>query len=270
MSKCSWRILLTEPASGEWNMAVDETLTSYVRATGRAVLRVYGWNRPTLSFGRNQVAVGRYDAGKLASAGVYCVRRPTGGRAVLHHREVTYAVAASESGLGSLRESYQRINAILLRALQHIGVGATPALESVPERRVETDHPHGTSPCFDTPSKGELVLGGRKLVGSAQFREGDVLLQHGSILLRDDQSQISSLLVEQVAPSSSSTHRAPATLSDALGREPAFDDVAEALRAAVLELEDPLAAPINAGELPAEELTLAHARYSDSSWTWRR
>jgi lipoate-protein ligase A len=262
--------MLNEPASGEWNMAVDETLTRYVHATGHAVMRVYGWSRPTLSFGRNQSAIGRYDVRKLDAAGVHCVRRPTGGRAVLHHREVTYAVAASESGLGSLRESYQRINALLLHALELLGVSAAPAAEPVGGVQSDPRKAHGTSPCFEAPSKGELVLNGRKLVGSAQYRDGGVLLQHGSILVRDDQSSIAGLLAEQPLAQSVEEPLAPATLSLALGREPAWTEVAGALHAAVVQMEDPRATRIVSDELPANELALAHARYSDSGWTWRR
>lgn len=245
-------------------MAVDETLMHYVRSSGELVLRVYTWDTATLSFGRNQTARGRYDLTRIHDAGAQCVRRPTGGRAVLHFREVTYAVVALEAGLGTLRESYARINQMLLRAMELLGVSATVAAGGVSGGELRTTA-HGTSPCFDQPSRGELVVSGRKLVGSAQWRERGVLLQHGSILTSDDQSRITGFLA---TPTPSGT--SPATLSESLGREPHWNEVANALCAALVELEDEGAAELGIGDLPSDELQRAHARYLDPTWTWRR
>ncbi len=259
MNSATWRVLLTGPSDGPWNMAVDETLMQHARMTGECVLRVYSWMRPTLSFGRNQVARGMYDPQRLQGAGINCVRRPTGGRAVLHHREVTYAVAAPETGLGSLKESYERINRLLLHALDSLGVGATASAG------LSRSAGLGPSPCFDQPAKGELVIQGRKLVGSAQWRDADALLQHGSILTNDDQSLISQLLLSRTAAESQ-----PATLSEALGREPEWNEVAAALQLAVAALEDSEAIPLRIDDLPNAALAEANARYRDELWTWRR
>src|SRR6476620_9212884 len=89
-----WRLLLSPPLGGPENMALDEALMGRARRTGESVLRVYAWSRPTLSLGRNQRAVGLYREQALAERGVGVVRRPTGGRALLHHREITYSVTA--------------------------------------------------------------------------------------------------------------------------------------------------------------------------------
>src|SRR5215207_3150452 len=89
-----WRLLLSPPLGGPENMALDEALMARARRTGETVLRVYGWSRPTLSLGRNQRAAGLFDERALAERGVGVVRRPTGGRSLLHHREVTYSVTA--------------------------------------------------------------------------------------------------------------------------------------------------------------------------------
>src|SRR5687768_14706976 len=94
LSPMRWRVLLTPPLPGADNMALDEALLERARDSGEAVARVYTWSRPTLSLGRNQTAAGRYDLALAAALGIDVVRRPTGGRAVLHHRELTYAVAA--------------------------------------------------------------------------------------------------------------------------------------------------------------------------------
>ena len=244
-------------------MAVDETLMHHVRRTGDHVMRVYAWQTPTLSFGRNQTVHGRYNRQRIDASGVACVRRPTGGRAVLHHREITYAVVAPVSGLGSLRSSYERINALLLAALEAIGVRAVVAKGERSE--VAREMSYAPTPCFDLPSRGELVHSDRKLVGSAQWRDRDVLLQHGSILTGDDQSLIHDFLVDK-----SSTVREPATLGALLGREPDLSEVGEALEAAVREVEDGNASPIDIDELRDAELQAALERYRDTSWTWSR
>ena len=178
----AWRLLLTPPAPGAANMALDEALMARSRDRGELWLRVYGWSEPTLSLGRHQTARGRYDLHRAAALGVRFVRRPTGGRAVLHHREITYCVTAPDGALGSLRESYRRINRLLVDALRRLGVEAGEARASGPAPRP------GVAPCFEEPVAGEIVAGGRKLVGSAQWRDRGALLQHGSILVADDQA----------------------------------------------------------------------------------
>src|SRR5829696_3355288 len=110
-----WRLLLSPPLGGPENMALDEALMARARRTGETVLRVYAWSQPTLSLGRNQLAIGVYRDALLAERGV--VRRPTGGRALLHHREVTYSVTAPCDDSGSLVAEYGRINALLCSAL---------------------------------------------------------------------------------------------------------------------------------------------------------
>src|SRR3954468_9964962 len=105
-----WRLLMVPPRVGAENMARDSALQARAAHTGETVFSVYSWSRPTLSFGRNQPARGQYDLKKIRAAGIDVVRRPTGGRAILHHREVTYSVTAPVDGEGSLRETYTRIN----------------------------------------------------------------------------------------------------------------------------------------------------------------
>lgn len=254
-----WRLLLSAPAPGHWNMALDEALMARARRTGETVLRVYGWNAPTLSFGRNQTARGGYDPERLRAEGVAVVRRPTGGRAILHHREITYSVAAPAGAMGELRESYTRINRLLVAALHALGVEAS-VVASTPHAAAP-----GLTPCFDHPSTGELVHGDRKLVGSAQWRHDGALLQHGSILVEDDQQLLPSLLVHPTplpAP--------PATLADALGRVPSLDEVADRLFDAVRRLEDPSAEPFTPDDQLRDDARDLLARYTDDAWTWRR
>lgn len=252
-----WRVLDSGAGDGATNMAVDHALLDRAAGSGEAVLRVYAWARPTLSFGMHERA--RISVEALRREGVDVVRRPTGGRALLHDHEVTYSVTAAIDGIG-LSESYRAINALLVAALARLGVHATEA-----PRRRRPSAPDGTA-CFAEPNVGELVVGGRKLVGSAQRRDERALLQHGSILLEDDQPRIASLRGES-GPSDGLS--AAATLRGALGRPVVYAEVRDALFDA---LRSALALPCE--PLDAEELASGVARhlpqYRDPAWTWRR
>jgi lipoyl(octanoyl) transferase len=240
-------------------MARDEALMDRARNTGETVFSVYGWEAPTLSFGRNQSARDKYDLSAISHRGIQVVRRPTGGRALLHDREVTYSVTAPVAADDSLAESYERINALLLSGLLGLGVDAS---EAGTESR---SLPPGDIPCFAEPAKGELSWKGDKLVGSAQVRENGALLQHGSILIEDDQAIISA--VSLVPPS---IDAAPAaTLTRALGRTPSVDEVANALFDAVRRNEDPAATMLEESDL--HDATSRHIdKYTSEWWTWRR
>jgi lipoate-protein ligase A len=254
-------LLLTEPRSGAENMARDTALLARAARTGETVFSVYSWQRPTLSFGRNQTARGRYDVQKILASGTEVVRRPTGGRAILHDREVTYSVTAPLEGAPPLREAYNRINRILLEGLSRLGVSAERAASGA-RAPAPTDRP-----CFETPTEGELVARGQKLVGSAQWRDEQGLLQHGSILVDDDQSSLSSFAANGVLDKA--VIPVPATLTSLLGRAPAAADVASAMFEAVLALEDPAAAQLSEDEIRVETLALV-PKYLDEDWTWRR
>jgi lipoate-protein ligase A len=254
-----WRTLITPPASGAENMALDEALMRRAGRTGEATLRVYGWSAPTLSLGRNQVARGCYDLARARELGVHFVRRPTGGRAVVHHREVTYSVTAPADGLGALGESYGHINRLLLDGLRRLGV---PAEIAAP---VAGAPPPSSAPCFETPVLGEIIADGRKLIGSAQYREHDTLLQHGSILVEDDQHLAAVLLATAAPPPPP-----PATLRALLGRVPSMGEVASALFQAVADAAGVQPAPLSVDARLAEAVHRVRRRYDDDSWTWRR
>jgi lipoate-protein ligase A len=250
-----WRLLDSGALDGVEQMALDSGLMDRARETGETVLRVYRWSRPTLSFGRNEAVAGRFDSARLSAAGVDAVRRPTGGRVLLHDREVTYSVTAPIADDEPLRASYARINALLVTALRSLGAPVELAAKS-PARR-----PSG-APCFAEPSAGELVFHGRKLVGSAQLRDRGALLQHGSILLGDDQARILALASSPLEPAAPA-----ATLGEAAGIEISYAQVCDALFAAARAV-----AP-GASTLAPEEAALAaethRARYASVEWTWR-
>lgn len=254
-----WHFLLSPPADGAQNMALDEVLMARARRTGEGVVRVYEWAHPTLSLGRNQRAIGVYTAQRAADAGVDLVRRPTGGRALLHHREITYSVTAPVPAQASLTASYRAINVLLLEALRALGVRAHVVSAS------GRCPPPASAPCFERPAPGELVADGRKLVGSAQLREDGAMLQHGSILVRDDQATILRL-----AASSVGAPVPAASLADLLGREPPAAEFAAALFAAVRRTWDAHASTLSDAASLAREAELARQRYTDAAWTWRR
>lgn len=237
-------------------MAVDAALMDRARETGEGVVRVYAWSRPTLTFGRNETVRGRFDAATLEARGYDAVRRPTGGRVLLHHGEVTYSVTMPATDDEPLRATYARINRMLTAAIARLGVAADEA-----PRRVELRPGQGA--CFATPSAGELVAGGRKLVASAQWREAGALLQHGSILIEDRQGDLVTLASGDLAPPAPA-----AALSAILARPVTPADVAAALRTQ-LEAESGQAQELDPGDL--ERRVVAHrARFADPQWTWRR
>ncbi|HEX3629499.1 MAG TPA: lipoate--protein ligase family protein [Candidatus Dormibacteraeota bacterium] len=180
MSDTGWRLLLDSPQPGAWNMAVDEALLDEVAAGGIPTLRFYAWSPPCLSLGyfqRFEVV----DTDGCRSLGVDIVRRPTGGRAILHDRELTYSLTLPADRLGhdaGVLPSYYRISRALQAGLAALGVATTMAPESAAARSLDAG-----PICFDRPSAHEILLFGRKLVGSAQVRRENAILQHGSILI---------------------------------------------------------------------------------------
>ncbi|HEX6630775.1 MAG TPA: lipoate--protein ligase family protein [Gemmatimonadaceae bacterium] len=253
-----WRLLLTPSLDGATNMALDEALLERAREEGAYYCRVYTWSGPTLSLGRNQTAAGLYDEARAGELGVAIVRRPTGGRAVLHHRELTYAVAGPTAD-ESLRAAYDRVTRLLTHALHTLGAGVRQA-EPVGRAPAPT-----LAPCFELPTRDELVLDGRKLVGSAQWREDGAFVQHGSILIDDDQGLIARLARRPLPPVPP-----PATLRQALGRAPRPAELRDALLDAVRRLEDPSAACWPGDDDLAARTARLRARYLDPAWTWRR
>lgn len=239
-------------------MAVDAALADSVRAGGAPVLRLYRWAPAAVSLGRNQPAAGRYDEDVLQSHGIDIVRRPTGGRAVLHDREITYSAVFPDRLLGSPREAYVAINDILRDALGRLGVEVrqTPESSAVPPLSLE--------PCFVQPAPGELLASGRKVVGSAQMRVGGVLLQHGSLMLGR-----SPLLDRLPAALAEALEGAPAYLNDLGPSRLEPEEVIGAIAAAWSERLGPLKpAVLDDAEVADARV---HARvFRDPTWTWRR
>lgn len=241
---------------GWWHMALDQALLDCAERTGEGFVRCYRWEPWCLSFGRHEPALRRYDRARIEAEGLDVVRRPTGGRAVWHARELTYAVAAPLTAFGSMRQAYQQIHAALALAVG--GLGAATAL--APDGRPVAP---GAGACFSSPAGGEVTALGRKLVGSAQLRQGTALLQHGSLLLSDDQSRVATVTLGAAPPGGE------ITLERVLGHPVSFEAAAAAVTTAFGELAGDWGSPHSAAELDA--LAATHAdRHRDPAWIWAR
>lgn len=242
------------PRPGALNMAIDQALLERAAGAGECWLRLYTWSPPCLSFGRHEPAERRYDRERIAREGLDVVRRPTGGRAVWHAGELTYALAAPAGAMGGLREAYREVHRVLLHALGCLGADVALA-EDVKSPGLDTGS------CFARPVGGEIVAPGGKVVGSAQVREGGGLLQHGSILLEQDQSVVRTVTRGAAPPDAS------APLASVLGRRVTFHEVADAIEAAA---RDRWPGPWHEPD-PAAVLAQARdhvGRFGSDEWTW--
>ena len=246
-------------------MAVDEAILRAVAAgLVPPTLRFYSWEPPTLSLGRGQPAAD-VDCQAIAAAGFGLVRRPTGGKAILHVDELTYSVVAPQTEprvTGALVESYRRLSAGLLRGLAHLGVA-----DSAADRRTKEAAPSGPV-CFEVPSDYEITSSGRKLVGSAQMRSDGVVLQHGAVPLFGDITRICALL--SARPDPERVRARATTVLEALGRPVSWDDAVEAMAIGFGEVLDLRLVP---GLLTSEERDRAEqlraTKYATDDWTFR-
>ena len=226
MTQSSWRVLVDGDVSGARNMARDVALLESM-SEGRAApaLRLYGWSPPCLSMGRHQ-GDDAADLDFCAEHGIDLIRRPTGGRALLHHLELTYSLVAP-LGEGPiprhLQEAYRLICESLVLACRALGVDAELTSGEV---NLQLPSPASTIPCFQAPAGGEVVVGGRKLIGSAMRSHGGAILQHGAILLDwDSELQAGSMGLDDdrfLRPSIT-------TFAEQLGTAPERDQLENAL-----------------------------------------
>jgi lipoate-protein ligase A len=272
MEKASWRLIVTSPASGAWNMAVDEAILEHVgRSDSAPTLRLYGWTPPCLSLGYAQPFADA-DAARLRERGWEVVRRPTGGRAILHADELTYAVVAPSDEpcmAGTLLESYNRLAQALLAALRYLNI-PVEMKEYAPGGDNNTVGPV----CFEVPSSYEITVLGKKLIGSAQARRREGVLQHGSLPLCGDLTRITWVLAfPDEAGRASAAERLLAratTVESVLGRVVDWETTA---RAFVHGFESALPLSFVRGDLSPSEILraerLVKEKYADPSWTER-
>jgi lipoate-protein ligase A len=266
----TWRLIVDGEADGATNMAADQAiLDAVVEGASPPTLRFYAWAPPCLSLGRGQ-PLADADQEACRAAGVDIVRRPTGGRAILHTDELTYSVALRQSdprAEGGVIESYRRLSEGLLAGLRRLEVQAIQAVGRSPA----DDAPSAV--CFETPSAYEITVQGRKLVGSAQWRAGGGVLQHGTLPLCGDLARIVDYLALPDAERGSQRHHLhlqALTLEEARGQPVPFAAATQALTAGFAQALDLTLVP---GELtPGERARAAGIRadvYADPGWTAR-
>lgn len=296
----TWRLLVDGPLDAAANMACDEALLESMAAgVAPPTLRLYQWRPAALSLGRFQRSAA-VDTAACARVGVSVVRRPSGGRALLHDSELTYALVAPaehpRAGGATVLESYRRISLALAAGLRRLGaaVELAPALARRAEnrgrqmgdegRKTAVDVPlsgrsqvshaqqaepgplNGSAACYDTAAGHELTVAGRKLVGSAQARRRGALLQHGAIPLTGHAARLGALLADPPAR----LEARMIALDEALGRSVAADEVAAALAAGIAGCWGVRLVP---GELTGAERAAAdrlRERYRDPTWTYGR
>lgn len=193
-----WKLIIEpKPLEGSLNMAVDEFLFQSLTEEPRTVVRFYQWERPTASLGYRQKIEKVIDLDFCRRNRIDVVRRATGGKLVLHHREITYSVCSSDDKTfsGTLRGSYKLISRALMAGLKKMGVEPSPAAQVTPF------YAKSGLPCFSHPAEDEIEVNGKKIIGSAQKRTGARFLQHGSIPLAHDEGLLRavSLLKEDAA-----------------------------------------------------------------------
>ncbi len=213
-----WRLLDCGPGAGDWNMALDQALLEAL-AVGhrRSALRFYCWEAPTLSLGRLQRPPSELLAG-CRELGVAVVRRPTGGKAILHHHELTFSIIAPAAGLGSVMQSYCAFARAIAAGLRGMGVEASICRASASAR-------DAALLCFAHPAGCDLQVSGRKLVGSAQARRAGALLQQNSLPLTLSHE----IKARLFGPAAEGEARVATDLSRALGRQPSLAEVREAI-----------------------------------------
>jgi len=265
----TWRLILDREAGGATNMAVDEAiLIAMLEGASPPTLRFYAWSPPCLSLGRNQ-PLADADLAACRAAGVDVVRRPTGGRAILHTDELTYSLTLLQvdpRATGDVVEGYRRLSEGLLAGLRLLEVEAVQAVG----RKSATD---AGPVCFEAPSNYEITVAGRKLIGSAQWRSKGSVLQHGSLPLQGDLARIVDCLAlsdAQREVQRPHIRGRAITLEEAKGRIVPFAQVAEVLAEGFAQALNLTLLP---GELSAHERALAaelrRSRYAAPGWTTR-
>ncbi len=267
--KTTWRLIEHPPANGAWNMAVDEAILEAVyKNESPPTLRLYAWEPACLSLGHAQ-RLSEANLEDLNQNGWHLVRRPTGGRAILHVDELTYSVIAHQSEprvRGGVLESYLRLSKALLEALEIMGLN--------PEANEKTtnDKPPKPNPvCFEVPSNYEITVNGKKLIGSAQARRREGILQHGTLPLYGDLTRIISALhfkdTTSQADAKSRLLAHATTVERELGHPPSWEQASRAFQSGFQQV---LNLDLQPGQLTEEETQRAQQlvleKYDHPSW----
>jgi lipoyl(octanoyl) transferase len=278
MKKEVWRFIDSGSCSPSFNMALDEALLDW-HSEGKIppTIRFYGWSPATLSVGYFQKVEKEINLDEVKKQGLGFVRRPTGGRGVLHDQELTYSVIVSEEHPDmpkTVTEAYRVISEGILKGFQSLGLEAYFAIPRTDEERNSLKNPR-SSVCFDAPSWYELVVEGRKVAGSAQTRQKGVILQHGSILLDLDEDKLFSLFKypsERVKERMQRAFKNKAVAINEISPQKITMDMARV--AFKKGFEDGLQIELEPYELTQEETQyveeIAKRRYESDEWNFKR
>lgn len=261
-----FRLIFDRDHDGATNMARDEAISRAVSASKQPpTLRLYGWVPAAVSLGQSQ-RMSSVNEAACREAGAGIVRRATGGLAILHTDELTYSIALPIThplAEGDVMTSYRRIAGAIVEALKRLGVADANA-----DRVAKEDKAKGPV-CFEAPSDYEVVGGGKKLVGSAQWRRVDGVLQHGSLPLYGDIARVCAVLVD--APPAEKVREHAATLKDVLGREVSWNGAAQVWHQTFADVLD---IRFTECRLSQDELQctdeLLRDKYANDVWTRRR
>ena len=249
-------------------MAIDGAILSAVgRDEVPPTLRLYRWNPPCLSLGYSQ-PFSDLDQDQLRSRGWDVVRRPTGGRAILHTDELTYAVIGPKTDprlKGGLMESYRRLSKALSESLKILGLPVQVHSGKNPD---SINHPI----CFENPSDFEITVEGKKIIGSAQARKKEGILQHGTLPLKGDLTRIIQVLKysnsDQRDQAAAVLLQKAATVEGVMGREVSWDEAAKAFQ---IGFQNTLNLHFSQSDLSSSEKEvaqlLAKTQYGDQRWT---
>ncbi len=276
--KETWRFIDSGNCSAAYNMALDEALLDW-HSKGKIppTIRFYGWNPATLSIGYFQKVEKEVNMDAVKAYGLGFVRRPTGGRGVLHDDELTYSVIVSEEHPDmphTVTEAYRVISEGILEGFKKVGLDAYFAVPRTEEEKSALKNPR-SAVCFDAPSWYELVVEGRKVAGSAQTRQKGVILQHGSIILDIDEDKLFDLFKypsERVRERMQRNFKNKAVAINALRATAlSMEEAKEAFRYGFekglnIELEPYTLTP----KEEAEVQKIAQERYEQDEWNYRK
>ncbi|MEK7741570.1 MAG: biotin/lipoate A/B protein ligase family protein [Nitrospirota bacterium] len=266
----TWRLINSGPGSASYNMALDEAIAISVRKGSSApALRLYSWDRPSATLGCFQ-KISDIDTEYCRDASIPVVRRPTGGRAILHNKELTYSFSVkTDNDLFSkgIFDSYKKISAAFYLALSKIGL--LPELKLIREtRHLSLITHHSKSPlCFQSASYGEITINGKKVIGSAQKRWTDGLLQQGSIPYHIDEPEVLKIFrlhsIRDIKGSMAGLMEAVPDLSDEK-----FRNIVKISFEEAFNIEFISALPSQEEEVLAQELD--SEKYRTEEWNFRK
>jgi len=265
-----WRLITSEPADGAWNMAVDEAmLQAGVANLIPPTLRFYAWQPAAVSLGFFQPLDEGISRPEIQARGFGLVRRPSGGRAILHKDELTYSVVVPEAAIKdgrSVMGSYRTLSRGIEAGLSLLGVGAEFAERKSPERMRAQGLP---TVCFAKAAKCDMTVSGRKIVGSAQTRRRGVIMQHGSVPIEIDPEEHLAVMPGggEGAENHERLRESACGVAEALGRPVSFEELAQALAEG---FRQSLGIELAPGELTEWELAKARDlrdhKYATEAW----